>query len=246
MNALVLIICLNIRMSIVSHPEAWLRQAESLGGQKLYASAAEIYRLLIVQGFWCADLDYNLGVCALAQGNVAEAIYHLRRAVSARPWVGEYTHALALARRFVPDGPAKSWDYYVLIFWTRTVFLVSWSTGWCCLIGFYFRQGRRWATLGLLLLSISMVSLAVYAYGVAQEQEAPWVVVREQCVPHIGNGTSYPVVLKDGKPVVVYPGQELRALAQRANGWVYIRWDDENRGWIPKSALYLSAEPIEW
>lgn len=235
-----------LNIYIAAFPSDWLQYAENQAMHGRYNTAASIYRLLLAQGFASSELDYNMGVCALAQGDLGAAIFHLRRAKESEPLNQRLSQALSKARRFVAEAPAPPKLYRVLSFWTYCLAATHWIIGWILLAGYHFRHGRRCAVIGLVILSTSLVWLTLSAYSSAEERRAPWAVVRQRCEVRTGNGESYPTILRDGKPVTVHPGWEVSVLGQRSNHWVYIAVAGEPVGWLPSSCLYLSATPVQW
>jgi hypothetical protein len=246
MNVIILNLSLGLHASIAVHPQWWLDRAEREVTEGHYAAAADIYASLLAWGFASADLEYNLGVCALASGDLGRAIYYLRRATQTQPYERRFAQALEEARRWVVDPPKPPRQFARIAWWANRVALTGWAIGWCCLVGLHFRGGRRFGVAGLVFLTAALVSLTLGTYYAGQEKRMPWAVVRERCEVRIGNGESYPVATQQDKPLILLPGWEIQVIGQRSNGWVYIAVEGTPVGWITKSYLYLSAEPIQW
>ncbi|MCS7158907.1 MAG: hypothetical protein RMJ19_00410 [Gemmatales bacterium] len=245
MNTLVLGLSIALHISVISDMDTWLQEAQHLASQGDYWLAGEIYQVLFQSGFRAAALDYNLGVCALACGELAAAIYHLRRAVHQSPWDSEFRRALAHARSHVPGAPRPSDDHPRLTSALLWLGWLTWATGWCSLMGLHFRAARRWGVAGLVLSTLSLVLISFVALHRAHEKRAPWAVVRERCEVRIGNGASYPVLIQEGQPVILYPGWEIQVLDQRPNAWAYISLGGRAAGWVPLSCLYIAAQPYQ-
>jgi len=63
------------------------------------------------------------------------------------------------------------------------------------------------------------------------------VVTQDKTLLREGNGTSYPGLLRDGLPIMLNVGVEIRVVAERPNGWAKIQTDTGDTGWIPRSSL---------
>ncbi|GBD36518.1 hypothetical protein HRbin36_01643 [bacterium HR36] len=246
MNVLVLCVYMGLNISIIADAEHWLEQAERLYSERRYCSACEISKWLRAQGFSSPDLEHNLGVSALACGDLGTAIYYLRRAACAQPFQREHTDALQAARRLVPHAPTPPRDTTILAFWANLIARISWVIGWCCFVAIHFRYGGKLGVVGLVFLMASLAAWGIATYATAQERKFPWAVVHHRCEVRAGNGESYPVALMEGKPLILIPGSEVQALGQRSNGWILLAIEGRAVGWAPRSCLYLSAEPILW
>jgi tetratricopeptide (TPR) repeat protein len=235
-----------INFCVLLDPWPWVRQADTYAEQKDYERAASIYRLLITLGYASGSLYYNLGVCSLAYNDIAEAIYYFRKACEQEPWRWAYLEALQLARSYVPDRPPALPLRGRISLFMRRLELVLWWCGWLAALAAHFRSGKKIAIAGLFLVAISLLAFAVEQYWYQQEELTPWAVVRERCVMRSGNGESYPPVMHDGKPVILYPGTEIFVLGERDNSWVCISVPGTITGWLPKRLLLLASEPIRW
>jgi len=232
--------------TVLSNPWAWLRQAECYANQGYCARAANVYKMLIGLGFRSPDLDYNLGACALAHGELGQAIYHFRRAVEQEPFCREYADALLLARKYVVDAPPPPRLRGQIGQSLRAAAFITWLCGWCIAFAAHFQHGQRLAVLGLFLIAVSLGLVALGVYIDYQEQRSPWAVIRQQCMVRTGNGESYDPYLQNGKPLILYPGAEVRVLGRRDNSWSCIALQDGQFGWLPDTSIYVSGTPIKW
>lgn len=232
--------------TLLSDPWAWLRQAESYANQGYCARAANMYKMMMGLGFSSPDLDYNLGACALAHGDLSLAIYHFRRAVEQEPYCRDYADALLLAREYVVDAIPPPRLHGQIGQSLRTAALMTWLCGWCIAFAAHFQRGQRLAAPGLFLVAVSLGLVALGAYIDCQEQRSPWAVICKQCMVRTGNGESYAPYLQNGKPLVLYPGAEVKVLGHRSNSWSCIALQDGQSGWLPDTSIYVSGTPIQW
>ena len=65
-------------------------------------------------------------------------------------------------------------------------------------------------------------------------------VLKSQSMLREGNGASYPLVTREGTPLLLAAGVEAQLLAERSNGWAQLKLTDGTVGWVPTDTVYLA------
>lgn len=223
--------------------QAVFREANEAHARGDLEAAASGYRKLLEHGAAGADVHYNLGTTALAQGELGAAVLHLEAARREAPTADDVAANLELAHsrqldRVVgesqPSSLAERLAHITPLEATGAAFLVLWGLGFLLLIA------RRVAPQRLRLAltvgaTVSLVMSAPLALLVANRA---WVDanVREA------------VVMAKAAPVRAFPsesgrvefevheGLEVRVLEQ-AGGFVRIRLPNGREGWTQASGV---------
>ncbi|MCS7166151.1 MAG: tetratricopeptide repeat protein [Gemmatales bacterium] len=246
MNLVSLAMIVSFPFQILAYPENWQRRAYDLAKREHYQEALQIYRYLFSLGFYAPELEYNLGICALACEDLGAAIYHLRRAIDQYPWNQYFRHALQKARSVVINPPRAPLDWSRPISVAHFLAMIIWSFGWCALVALHFQGGRRLAVMGLIACASALAIFTFATYIKFREIGFTWAVVRTRCEARLGNGTSYPIATQEGQPVILYPGWEIYVVGQRPNRWFLVAVNGKPLGWVPQDCLYISILPPEW
>ncbi|MBF5044362.1 SH3 domain-containing protein [Aggregicoccus sp. 17bor-14] len=219
--------------------QALFSQANEAYSREDYASARSDYEKLLAHGYGGADVLYNLGTTALAQGDVGHAVLALERAERAGGRSDDVEAQLALARSrqldkvvgsmaeddFLPRLVAATDGRAVSI-----IFLSAWLLGFA-LIALY--RGVRPRSRTAVALAAAVVLLAAVPAGLLLAAHA-WVHhgVREAVVLA---PTLQARVLPQPQARVafeVHAGLKVRLL-QRAGSYVQLRLPNGLEGWAP-------------
>jgi tetratricopeptide (TPR) repeat protein len=222
---------------------ALFEQGNQAFAKEDYEAARADFEKLLAHGFGGADVHYNLGTVALAQGDLGQAVLHLERAKREGGATGDVLANLALARsrqldKVVGAQPEGSVSTAIAqqtpTTWVGAIFLFAWGLGFLLLIARRFLSGRSraWSAVlagaaGVLAL-ISGSFLAYQAHVLHDEIDA--VVLDKTVAAHELPDDASKVAFE------VHAGLEVRVGDEEA-GFVRIQLPNGLVGWAPKSAV---------
>lgn len=223
--------------------QAVFREANEAHARGELDAAAAGYRKLIEHGAGGADVHYNLGTTALAQGQLGNAVLHLEAARREAPAADDVAANLALARsrqldRVVgapqPGSITERLAHVTPLEGTAAAFLILWGMGFLLLIARRLSPQRlRLAlTIGATLSLLVAIPLGLLVANRA------WVDA------NVREG----VVMAKAAPVRAFPsesgsvefevheGLEVR-LIEHSGDFVRIRLPNGREGWTPASGV---------
>jgi hypothetical protein len=172
---------------------------------------------------------------------VPDAILAYRRAERLIPNDPRLRANLADARGRVLDPPAPTtadwapWMPRVALHQQLQWALILYAIAWVPLTLRIWRQDSWTVVAGGLVVVVSLAWLAGIHSAEDQDRRFPLAVVAsDQTVLRQGNGNSYPAAEKNGVPIVLNRGVELRVQHRRKNGWLQVSLGDGALGWVPE------------
>lgn len=222
---------------------AALRKAEQEGDIE---SAARLFDDLACDGIRSGRFYLCQGNAYLRAGRLADAIAAYRRAEQRLPRDPALAANLCHARELVlepPTSPSEPWWPVALRLSAHEIHLAAtflWLTGWGFAFGYMVRPSRAWLATAMFLIVLSGSLEVTYRWGEYDRSVRPEAVVkRNGVILREGNGATYPALLRNNLPVILNAGVEVRILTERPNGWVKVRLDTGDMGWIPSETLVV-------
>ncbi len=220
---------------------AALRRAEQ---QDDAESAVKLFEELSSRGVANGRFYLCQGNAYLRAGRLADAIVAYRRA---EYWLTRNPHLhsnLLQAREMVlePRSPVRE---PTLPVWfrlsaseVRILALLFWVVGWSLAGAGTVRHQWGWTIAAPVILVLSGVGATAARWQEYDRSLRPEAVVSRNGVTfREGNGMSYPARERNGLPIVLNAGVEVRVLAERPNGWAKVQLDNGDTGWVPRSEL---------
>jgi tetratricopeptide (TPR) repeat protein len=217
-----------------------LQRTEPRAARAHYTAAAAAYEALVADGIGNAALFFNLGNAYYRAGDLGRAVLNYRRAQRLAPGDERVRANLRLARQQVapliaPTPETRLWRQ--LFFWHYTTSLATRLTiaialsvlGWAVLALWYWRRGRGWVVLGLLLVVHGLGAATSVALQLDNEASAaPAVIISGRPTLRLGRGEGQDAALAEP----LGPGVEVRIHSERAD-WFEVSLRDGTTGWIP-------------
>jgi tetratricopeptide (TPR) repeat protein len=198
------------------------------------------YETLVRSGPLSANLFYDLGNAYFRTGDFGRAILSYERALALEQHHPEAAANLQIAR---DEARAlemqQSWPERYLQFanvnqYSATAAVGFWA-GAFCIVGLIFTRRRSARVIALLILSLSVFALAIFAiYEIDHGSKggALAVVIGSEVQARLATADTANSVL------ALPPGSEIKILSTRGD-WVYAALPNNLRGWIPAKSAEL-------
>jgi tetratricopeptide (TPR) repeat protein len=198
------------------------------------------YETLVRSGPLSANLFYDLGNAYFRTGDFGRAILSYERALALEQHHPEAAANLQIAR---DEARAlemqQSWPERYLQFanvnqYSATAAVGFWA-GAFCIVGLIFTRRRSARVIALLILSLSVFALAIFAiYEIdhGSNGRALAVVIGSEVQARLATADTANSVL------ALPPGSEIKILSTRGE-WVYAALPNNLRGWIPAKSAEL-------
>lgn len=220
---------------------AALRKAEQ---QDDAASAVKLFEQLGSRGIASGRFYFCQGNAYLRAGRLAEAIVAYRRA---QRWLPRdpLLHAnLLQAQELVLEPPSPVREPTLPVWFrlshreVRILALLFWIVGWSLAAVATVRHQWGWTIAALVVLVLSGAGATLAQWQEHDRSLRPEAVVSRNGVNlREGNGMSYPPRDRNGLPILLNAGVEVRVLTERPNGWAKVLLDNGETGWVPRSEL---------
>lgn len=223
--------------------QALFTQANDAYAREDYPAARDGYQKLLDHGFGGADVLYNLGTTALAQGDLGEAVLALERARRADGHRADIDANLAVARSKQLDQVvgAQAEEPFLQRLTGSTngdtaagVFLFAWIAGIALLMA--YRYVKRAQTLPVVLAAAALLVLALPAGTLA----AAHAYVAETSDDAVVMSRTLPAreLPRDGAKTAfeVHAGLKVRVLEQ-SGAFVKIRLPNGLEGWADQAGV---------
>lgn len=229
-------------------PQAW-GSAATAYRQGDYAAAVRLYEGLVQEGYAEPALFYNLGKSYFKLGHKGRAILSLERALRLDPRSEAIQTALNEVRETLTDQIQPVGKSPVDL-WLLDVGAGTWATSaiflfWISIIIWYagrFRTGLLWGKSKHVALSITMTGALLLGISLYTDYRAnDWrqAVLLSREAPILLAPDSKSPVLRS-----IHEGTKLRIL-EYLNGWVKIRLENGDEGWILKKGVAQIAHSGE-
>jgi hypothetical protein len=207
-------------------------------------SAVKLFEQLASRGVASGRFYLCQGNAYLRAGRLAEAIVAYRRAEHWLPRDSRLHANLVQARSLVLEPPSPVREPTLPVWFrlsqreVRILALLFWVVGWSLAAVATVRYSWGWTVAAIVVLVLSGAGATA-----VQWQEYDWslrpeaVVTRNGVTLREGNGTSYPPHERNGLPIVLNAGVEVRVLSERPNGWAKVQLDNGETGWVPRGEL---------
>lgn len=130
-------------------PSNLFKQGNEAYQQKQYQQAIQLYDSLLNQGYYSANLYFNLGNAHYQMGQIAEAIYYYEKAKEITGHRPAIKFNLEMARQQTRDQIESIPEFFVVRWWKSLVNTFSANT---------------WATISIVFLWLSLGSAALYMF----------------------------------------------------------------------------------
>ncbi|GEM_PF-6979957 len=217
-------------------PDTMWQRAIRLLDQGAVGEAVHLLDSLERQGWWSAELYYNLGTAYLMQDDIGRAVLYLRRAQLWAPWDKRIVHNLNVARQRVAYEHPPLSPFFLLRWWQAwancfssdvwAVWCILWAWGSVVFGWLWFRKRHRWwARLAVFALFLVAISIALGVTRASLERNHPQVVVLQETTARKGAS-------EDAPPVsTLASGVELQRI-DRISDWLKVVLPDGREGWV--------------
>lgn len=207
-----------------------------------YAQAAENYETLISEGYFSADLYYNLGNAYYKDKKIAQAILNYERATLLAPGDGDVRANLEIAREQVVD-KIDTVGRIFLVEWIDAVIDSRSSNSWAVVaivafitfllsLALYLFGNRIWAKKLGFFLGLAMVMVALFAnYGARVQRDK--LVERNSAIVFASSVSCKSTPAVSGTNLFVLHQGTKVTIKSKLGEWSEIVLSDGNVGWIP-------------
>lgn len=237
--------------SVVPDAYSLMEEANQAYIRAEYAYAAELYEEILASGLESAELYYNLGNAYFKQNRLADAILNYERARLLKPFDENIRYNLELARSRTTDRiepvPAifyeRWWKHFLLMQsvdgWAVTALVLL--LGALVLALVYFFSSRPWLKRLAFFFSLALILLTGLGFLAANRQYVHHYLRSDAIVfsPRI------PVKSAPGEAspdlFVIHEGTRVSVTGE-LGGWVEIRLDNGNMGWVHREHIRAVRE----
>jgi tetratricopeptide (TPR) repeat protein len=198
------------------------------------------YETLVRSGPLSANLFYDLGNAYFRTSDFGRAILSYERALALEQHHPEAAANLQIARdearalEMQQNWPERYLQFANVNQYSATAAVGFWA-GAFCIVGLIFTRRRSARVIALLILSLSVFALAIFAiYEIdhGSKGRALAVVIGSEVQARLATADTANSVL------ALPPGSEIKILSTRGD-WVYAALPNNLRGWIPAKSAEL-------
>lgn len=224
-------------------------QADSAYMNNDFASAVEIYEMVLTNEGESADVYYNLGNSYYKMDNIAKAILNYEKALLLNPGNGDIRFNLELAQSKTVDKVVSMSEMF-FVTWTKSLINTLSEKGWSKIgittfiltlltLALYFFANRiLWKKIGFIsAICLFFVCVLANVFASTQKKEimnhgsaiimAPSVTVKS--TPNEGGTDLF--ILHEGRKVMIKDNT--------MKEWTEIQLEDGNVGWLPASVIEI-------